>query len=379
MEKTTFIKMFEDFIRKKKEKYEVLSINAWESDFYGEPVVSILSEFADLESIKNRNKEIKEAIGKVLMSVNSTVIQSMTGINLKEIKDSLKNETIGENVLSDFKKRKEAIREVKRAISNYTGDEKKLLIIVDELDRTRPDYAVRFLEDMKHFFDIKNVVFLVAVNRKQISATVKRLYGEGIDFDGYYRRFFKQEINLPDPHKESINLFQQQNQFCLIKESYIFWKVFGLTLRDTEYFFRIFNLIFPINSKSARDTTPKINSYSFYICLFIKNKEAFQKILKGVFTVDDFIKLIDQSDISLKGEETQLLGRIAIGLSIGISSIETDEKKIKDRFGISLNLDQLQKLLKGFPHDCQNTPQASNIFGPSALYVCEHINRMSEG
>lgn len=44
--KTTFLEMFEDFI-KENGNYNVLFINAWEGDFYSEPVISILSEFAD--------------------------------------------------------------------------------------------------------------------------------------------------------------------------------------------------------------------------------------------------------------------------------------------------------------------------------------------
>ena len=43
--KTTFLKMFEHFIKtEKKENYDVLFIDAWRSDFYGEPVIAILSE-----------------------------------------------------------------------------------------------------------------------------------------------------------------------------------------------------------------------------------------------------------------------------------------------------------------------------------------------
>ena len=44
--KTTFLKMFEHFMKtEKQENYDVLFINAWESDFYKEPVIAILSEF----------------------------------------------------------------------------------------------------------------------------------------------------------------------------------------------------------------------------------------------------------------------------------------------------------------------------------------------
>lgn len=48
--KTTFLKMFQNFIedKKKSQNYKVIFINAWEADFYSEPIVAILSEFVDL-------------------------------------------------------------------------------------------------------------------------------------------------------------------------------------------------------------------------------------------------------------------------------------------------------------------------------------------
>ena len=97
------------------------------------------------------------------------------------------------------------VTKIKEAVKEHTKD-KKLFIIVDELDRARPDYAVHFLEDMKHFFDIENIIFLIAVNREQIEMTCKCLYGENLDFEGYYRKFFKMEIDLPDPYKEAQSL-----------------------------------------------------------------------------------------------------------------------------------------------------------------------------
>ena len=68
--------------------------------------------------------------------------------------------------------------------------------MIDELDRTRPSYAVEFLETLKHFFDVKNIVFILAVNKKQLEASVQCLYGN-INFDEYYRKFASQNIELP--------------------------------------------------------------------------------------------------------------------------------------------------------------------------------------
>ena len=355
--KTTFLKMFEHFIKtENQQSYEVLFINAWESDFYNEPVIAILSELASKLDQKNKpshrysheehhsrtrgNSEnqfpvpsiskIKEVAGilashkitQVAGNIANQIIQSQTGFNLKEVKDSYQSgsskdmptesqkqwSVLGENVLNEFNQRKQAIKTVKEIIVEHTN-QKKLLIIVDELDRTRPDYAVHFLEDMKHFFDIENVVFLVAVNRQQMEATVKCLYGQSLNFDGYYSKFFKTEIDLPDPYKSAQNLvydlikktnikYQRDNRDHRVNNSYLSYKMFGLTLRELEQFIRIYEMILGDDQKSAKWVYQ--DAYSLFIGLFIKEKEVFQKILDGKFTVANFVDFINKRAIDYK-------------------------------------------------------------------------------
>ena len=201
--KTTFLEMFKNFIEK--ENYNVLFINAWASDFYQEPVIYILSEFINWvkENYGEKDQKDLKKIIKVIGNIGNQIVQSKTGIDVeKTIKSSQQSGIIGNLIYKNLQLRKEAIKDIKEEISKYTKN-KRLIILVDELDRARPDYAVHFLEDMKHFFDIKNIIFLIATNRKQMESTVKCLYGQDLDFNGYYRKFFKQEINLPDPYIEA--------------------------------------------------------------------------------------------------------------------------------------------------------------------------------
>ena len=122
--KTTFLKMFEHFIKKEKQDYNVIFINAWESDFYGEPVIAILSELANYMKENNeedKREKIIETIGKIGINIGNQFIQNQTGINLKKIKSCLDK---GNNLLEDFNKRKEAIEDIKSSISEYTRSKK---------------------------------------------------------------------------------------------------------------------------------------------------------------------------------------------------------------------------------------------------------------
>ena len=267
--KTTFLKMFEHFIKaEKSNNYDVLFINAWEFDFYNEPVIAILSEFinwiekesqnpTDMSNKNHTNKKeiisITKGVIGALGNITQQVIHSKTGIDTKEVLDSYKSSvksftnkkviSTGNNILGKFNIRKKSIQQIKTSLCKYLKYRgKKLIIIVDELDRTRPDYAIHFLEDMKHFFDIENVVFLVAVNRQQMEATAQCLYGQALNFEGYYRKFFKQEIDLPDPYKEAQNLvdvliqktkvrYEAGHRNYRVENTYLSCKMFGTNFK----------------------------------------------------------------------------------------------------------------------------------------------------
>lgn len=289
--KTTFLKMFESFV-KNKNNYKVLFIDAWRSDFHGEPIIAILSEIANHVT---EGRCIKKNIIGIIGKFATLCAEYKTGINFSKLMKCYNK--IGKNFLQEFNQRKKIIKEIKKVIPKYT-ENKKLLIIVDELDRTRPDYAVHFLEDMKHFFDIENVVFLIAVNKEQMKETVKTLYGQNLDFDGYYSKFFKQEIDLPDPYKEAEKFvdsliektnvkFREDHRTYRVKSVYSSCKIFNLTLRDVENFVRVFELI--LGSKDNRKGWLYQDCYAFFICLYLKDKKFFNKIIEGEIGVKDFL------------------------------------------------------------------------------------------
>ena len=62
------------------------------------------------------------------------------------------------------------------------------MVMIDELDRCRPSYAVEFLETAKHLFVVNQVVFVLAINRKQLAHAVRALYGNEFEAEAYLRR-----------------------------------------------------------------------------------------------------------------------------------------------------------------------------------------------
>ena len=65
----------------------------------------------------------------------------------------------------------------------------KLVILVDELDRCEPTYALDLLNRARHLFDVEGVAIVFGVNRTELGHAVETLYGPECDIDGYLRRF----------------------------------------------------------------------------------------------------------------------------------------------------------------------------------------------
>lgn len=91
-----------------------------------------------------------------------------------------------------------------------------MIVIVDELDRCRPTYAVELLEIVKHLFNVPGIVFVLGVDRGQLASSAAKVFGTGVDADGYLRRFIDLECALPEP---DLSLYCSNNAARIIQET----------------------------------------------------------------------------------------------------------------------------------------------------------------
>ncbi len=311
MGKTNFLQMFETHL--KSQEFECFFIDAWSNDFYHSPLLTIIVEFINyLDKEGKLTSKLKEESAKILKIAFSTVataggqvLNKVTGIDFKEIVDGATKatESIVDKVLQDYREQKESLQNTKDFLETYIKQLKKpLVILVNELDRTRPSYAVEFLESLKHFFYVKNIVFVLAVNREQIEKSVKCLYGE-LDFNEYYRKFATSNISLPyfvlekddkdyftKKYEEISNKFPKELSKKDISLYYLefFASVFKLSLRQIDEFFRIFLCIDKIN----RDST------YIAILMHINDPKSMQQILDKTYQWEDFVKLLEKNQDS---------------------------------------------------------------------------------
>ena len=198
------------------EKFVVFRYNCWKYDYYDEPLVAIVA--AMLDSVDTENHLLSRKARTTLQSmfefcrpnlekIASEISKNKLGIDLVEIlsklkqsKDSYdecKNEIEKKYHESDpnysFNKTLKNVREELRNISK----ERTLVVVVDELDRCQPNYAIKVLERLHHLFaELENCVVVLAIDKSQLNKTVEQVFGENISVDAYLKKFIDFELTL---------------------------------------------------------------------------------------------------------------------------------------------------------------------------------------
>ncbi len=101
--------------------------------------------------------------------------------------------------IDEFWKREDGRRTAMEQFRKLLGEiveKNKLIFVIDELDRCRPDYALSLLETIKHFFAVENVHFVLGVNLSELKNMVKVRYGLSTA-DAYLQKFIHLNMSLP--------------------------------------------------------------------------------------------------------------------------------------------------------------------------------------
>ena len=197
--KTTFAGMLACVL--KAQGFQVVEVNAWNTDYTNDPLGALTH--ALLEKL-NPGPVLRErlkgaAIGLTKEAIAGTIRVATGGIPSGELPADA-----AARRFTSFQEYAAAMGEFQDALHDLAANaDKPLVLIVDELDRCKPTYAVDMLETVKHVFDIENVLFVLTVNRAQLDRSAAVLYGSASDPESYFSRFFDVELSLPEENKEA--------------------------------------------------------------------------------------------------------------------------------------------------------------------------------
>lgn len=191
--KTTFVNDWVPELRNK--GYKVIYLNAWESDFIASPFACLLGELKlalgdlldEAKMIELSQHVLVEEL-KTKDSDSSSLVDSLTAVSEASVSQEIANYNELRQTLAKF-------RDLLQSAVN-----EKVVFFIDELDRCRPDYAVRLLELVKHFFSVEGIIFVMVIDKKHLCESIKGFYGSpAFDTSDYLRRFFEVEVELPHP------------------------------------------------------------------------------------------------------------------------------------------------------------------------------------
>ncbi len=226
--KTSFVKMWQGLLVEN--RIPNIYIDAFKHDYSDDAFIAIAGAItAYIEEHEKKNGAIAEKfknramiVWRKLLPLTINAIARTFGLgiinssNIEEIEkfkdelakggstvvDALISEKLGsyKKDLEDIDSFKTVLSELSGSINSKQGNQQKsspLVIIVDELDRCRPTYALDIMEKIKHLFSVENVVFVLVMNRDQLEESVKSVYGQNIDAHTYLQKFINIETTLP--------------------------------------------------------------------------------------------------------------------------------------------------------------------------------------
>ena len=194
--KTWFVRHWKKHLED--ERHNVIYLDAFANDYLEDPFLVITSEITNILNKDNKTKGKVKKLIKLSASVGTTLLPSLPKIaltlglhlvgagflsgvlqqgyeNAKDEIDALSEEAserIKESIqdkIAGHEAEKQTLDEFKKHLSETVEKlDKPLVFIIDELDRCRPDFAIRLIERIKHFFDIPKIVFVLVMNKPQL-------------------------------------------------------------------------------------------------------------------------------------------------------------------------------------------------------------------
>lgn len=293
--KTWFLKRLSEQLG---QNHPVVYFDAWRNDFTKDALLSFVSVICtDLSEQFKGDAVVKGRIDKVvgaLSSFTKKAIPIVAAVLVKQATGMASDrftgfgETLTEDVsdaasdlanaaatcvVEEFTQKKSAIENFEYSVEALVEEidglsdvHLPIFIFVDELDRCRPTYAIELLESIKHLFSVAGVFFVVATDTKQLSHSIRAVYGQDFNATAYLKRFFYAEYQLAEPDYQSManflfsdfnlseKLFMPEPLFKDYGFAGFFSKAsefFKLTARDQEQVFSILKTILLTSDKEV--------------------------------------------------------------------------------------------------------------------------------
>lgn len=229
------------------DRFLVIRYNSWEYDYYDEPIIAIIAAIQDslleqnidskLTNIENRG--IKIAF-ETLKQIANQITKNKLGIEVANIIAASTEHDRDYDKLSGLKQTIGEVRKnIKKISELYT-----VVIMIDELDRCIPEYAIKILNRCSHLFSgIDNLQIIYSLYSKQFEHSIKMIFGNETEPDKYLKKFIDRKyiLELGEVNDKLFDLFNGYfNEFDLENmgsDVILIIESFNLDIRSIEKIF----------------------------------------------------------------------------------------------------------------------------------------------
>lgn len=287
--KTVFLRMWRQQLQNM--GFSTILFNAWQDDYFDDALVALLGQLSlEVKSTiaPGKGSEVEDQLEKVISKSGrffkrtvplwgSKALKALTNLDGNDVADIITDakgyaSEFPIAAIKDYERTRKNLSEFKEELTRFaklvtnpqnTGDNSKgtckpFVIIIDELDRCRPLFAIELLEKAKHLFDIPGLVFVLGVDRDQLGNSIKSVYGQNMEVGGYLSRLIDLNFTLPPTDsdvycrhlfdqyglreffaKRNTSQYRHQYEYKNLIETFVrLFTLFNLSLRDQEHCIR---------------------------------------------------------------------------------------------------------------------------------------------
>jgi len=335
--KTVFLKCWVgEHLKIEAHQAQTIYFDAFEHDFMNDPLIALIGAI-DARFPQDRDNEHLKTLKNVVPWLARTGLRGVLAYataGATEITGALGDaawNTISRSAdqqIDQFwkqeRQKQQSLQDFKHALTELAKD-RKLVIVIDELDRCRPDFALSMLEILKHLFHVPNVHFVLGVNLTALEHSVHARYGAGIDAGRYLKKFYNLIFELTDsnpqnsPYDQKIRyaekVFKDAGMEINREKSPLGFRIIKILLQDKltkRLSFRDINQIYTnaaITQPSCDRGSYALSLISLLLILKTVNHSLYQRAVNLEYVAEEIFGLFDISmkDLgSLKGNDLNL-------------------------------------------------------------------------
>lgn len=188
---------------------KTVRVDAWSSDFANSPFFAIFAQLSDaFEAVPEAKvvwtEKVKRAGGAILRHIVCEGIKKFTGVDpvaaVEAAAGAVAEVETPVDLVAEFKNLQQSRSSLVIGLTEAVAKLPKgrLVVVVDELDRCRPDYAIELLEDVKHLFSVPGLTFVLAVDPDSLRASAHAVFGVPTNkTEEYLQKFIDVRFHLP--------------------------------------------------------------------------------------------------------------------------------------------------------------------------------------